>query len=349
MKKHLLFLFLAAFALIGVACGSTEPFAASVNGNEIPRSALEDELQAIKANTAYVEQLQKQGTVLTPEGAFDQSFVARVLTRQVLLELVHNEVKKRKVEPTKAEIDEARKALAESFGNPEVFAAFPEEYQRTMARRELEVEKLGQALGGAQPVDDAAVKKFYDENPRLFAETCASHILFAVSGANGQLDAAATKADNAALTAQANQVRSQIESGSLTFEAAAAQFSKDPSKANGGSLDCSPAGTFVPPFEAAMDKLQPGQVSPVVTTDFGVHLIKVTDRRTQSLAAATPAIRQQLQGGSSDALDEFLQSSIASAKVEVNPRYGTFVKDGPTTGVVPPEAPTQSTEPARAP
>jgi len=340
---------LAAIALIGGACGSTEPFAASVNGKEIPRSALEDELEAIKGNTAYLEQLQTQGTVLTPEGAFDQSFVARVLTRQVLLELVHNEVVKRKVEPTKAEVDEARNGLAESFGDRAVFEAFPGAYQRTMARRELEVEKLGEALGGAQPVDDAAVKKFYDENAKLFAETCASHVLFAVNGANGQLDAAATKADNAALTALATQTRAQIESGALTFEAAAAQFSKDPSKDKGGSLDCSAAGTFVPPFEMAMDKLQPGQVSPAVTTDFGVHLIKVTDRRTQSLAAASDSIRQQLQSGSSDALDEFLQSSIESAKVEVNPRYGSFVKDGASPGVVPPNAPsTNSTEPAPA-
>ncbi len=349
MRKHLLHLFLVALALVVTACGSTEPFAATVDGAKIPRSALEDELDAIKGNKAYLEQLQSQGTVLTPEGAFDQSFVARVLTRQVLLQLVHNEVVKRKVEPTSAEVDEARKGLAESFGDRAVFEAFPDSYERLMARRELEVEKLGNALGGAQPVDDAAVKRFYDENPTLFAETCASHVLFGVAGANGQLDAAATTADNAALTAQAAQARTQIESGALTFEAAASQFSKDPSKANGGSLDCNPAGTFVAPFETAMNALQPGQISAPVTTQFGVHLIKVLERRTQPLAEASDAIRQQLQGGSADALDEFLQDAIATANVEVNPRYGSFVKDGNTPGVVPPNAPPTGSAPTPTP
>ena len=65
----------------------------------------------------------------------------------------------------------------------------------------------------------------------------------------------------------------------------AKQFSEDGSAAQGGDLGWVPPGAMVPEFEEAMDKLQPGAISPPVVSRFGVHLIQVLERRQVALDA----------------------------------------------------------------
>ena len=67
--------------------------------------------------------------------------------------------------------------------------------------------------------------------------------------------------------------------GGEDFAALAKQYSEDPtSKANGGELPKFARGEMVPEFEAAAFSLAPGQVSDVVTTMYGYHVIKAIDR-----------------------------------------------------------------------
>ena len=79
--------------------------------------------------------------------------------------------------------------------------------------------------------------------------------------------------------------RRQIESGERKFEDVAKQFSEDGSAAQGGDLGWTAPGVMVPEFEEAMDKLQPGGLSPPVVSRFGVHLIQVLERRQVALDA----------------------------------------------------------------
>jgi peptidyl-prolyl cis-trans isomerase SurA len=76
-----------------------------------------------------------------------------------------------------------------------------------------------------------------------------------------------------------NEYKRQIESGSKRFEDIARQFSEDGSAASGGDLGWAAPGAMVPEFEEAMNKLQPGGLSPPVVSRFGVHLIQVLERR----------------------------------------------------------------------
>jgi peptidyl-prolyl cis-trans isomerase SurA len=79
--------------------------------------------------------------------------------------------------------------------------------------------------------------------------------------------------------------RRQIESGQRKFEDVAKQFSEDGSAAQGGDLGWTAPGVMVPEFEEAMNKLQPGGLSPPVVSRFGVHLIQVLERRQVALDA----------------------------------------------------------------
>ena len=71
----------------------------------------------------------------------------------------------------------------------------------------------------------------------------------------------------------------QIESGKADFADLAKAHSQDGSAANGGDLGWVTAGTFVPEFEDAMNKLKPGEIADPVVSRFGVHLIQLLARR----------------------------------------------------------------------
>ena len=78
-------------------------------------------------------------------------------------------------------------------------------------------------------------------------------------------------------------IRAQIVSGEATFEELAARFGDDGTARVGGDLGWSKRGNFVPAFEAAAYKLEKNEISPVVETEFGFHLIQMLERRGNSI------------------------------------------------------------------
>lgn len=338
MKRFLSLLWLVvapAVLLAASACGplSAAP-AAVVNGEEITEQELREELDAIRENDDYVRLLQEPGDptqaplqVLGRGSAtLDAEFVARVLGRQILLELIHQEFEKRKLEVSDAELDEARQQIVAELGE-EVVKGFPEGYQRTIARRNAEVSKLQQALANVE-IDDAAIEEFYEENRDRFALDCSSHILVET-----QEEAAKLKAEL---------------DGGASFEELAREHSTDTQSAqNGGSLDCQPKGTFVPAFSDALDAATPGVVTEPVQTDFGFHLILLKERRVQSIEEVEPQIRQELLSNAQGEFAQFVTEAAQGADVEVNERYGRFDKEaGPTGAVIPPTSPSTSRPPS---
>lgn len=133
-------------------------------------------------------------------------------------------------------------------------------------------------------VDDAEVRDAYDryvEGLNTAQETRASHILFTGDDATDQAQAALTR----------------LNAGE-SFEDLARELSQDPlSGEQGGDLGFAPAGTYVPEFEQALNELSVDEVSQPVETQFGTHLIKLTEARdTQpdSFEQQAPRLRAQL-------------------------------------------------------
>ena len=96
--------------------------------------------------------------------------------------------------------------------------------------------------------------------------------------------------DNAVSAAESSirKIYAQARSGT-DFSALARQYSQDTSAGNGGDLGWFSDGQMVAPFEDAVHKLKPGQVSPPVRTQFGWHIIKLNEVRD----AGTPEERQR--------------------------------------------------------
>lgn len=347
MKTSLrIFALVATLAVLTAACGSSSPFAALVAGQRISQTALDDELNAIAGNEIYRSQLEQQGNTISGsgKGTFDTAFVARVLTRQILLELVHQEVVKRKLTISASKRGVARDEVEQQVGGPEIFKGFSKAYQATLTTRQAEVVALQEAMADT-PVTDKAIAEFYEANKaELYNETCVSHILFA-DQPKGETPALAEDADASALISQATKAKARVASGE-EFAKVAAELSKDQTGDAGGSLGCVGPGNFVPAFEEAMGTLAPGQVSDPVRTQFGIHVIQVTDRKVKTLEDATDDIRQRLVSQSQGDFQTWLLERIEKVTIEVNPKYGKFSNEGGSPQVIPPGRPTTTTAPA---
>jgi len=90
---------------------------------------------------------------------------------------------------------------------------------------------------------------------------------------------------NEAAARRLSQFRRDILAGGKNFEQLARENSEDASAAQGGDLGWVSPGTFVPEFEEAINRLQPGAMSDPVVSRFGVHLIQVLERRAVTLDA----------------------------------------------------------------
>jgi peptidyl-prolyl cis-trans isomerase C len=123
-------------------------------------------------------------------------------------------------------------------------------------------------------VTDEEIKKFYDDNKAQLGgepQVKASHILIGV-------DAAATAEDKAKAKAKAESILKELKGGK-DFAAAAKADSTCPSKEQGGDLGFFSKGQMVPAFEQAAFAMKPGELSDVVETQFGYHIIKVTEKK----------------------------------------------------------------------
>ncbi len=113
--------------------------------------------------------------------------------------------------------------------------------------------------------------------------------------------------------------RQQILSGQKTFEALAREFSQDGSASQGGDLGWSAPGSFVPEFESVMNQVPIGGISEPTVSRFGLHLIKVTERKETPVEIkklrdmARMALREQK---SEVALSEWLQELRSRAFIE---------------------------------
>jgi peptidyl-prolyl cis-trans isomerase D len=178
----------------------------------------------------------------------------------------------------------------------------------------------------------------------------ASHILLKTEGK-----------DDAAVKAKASDVLKQAKGGA-DFAELAKKYSEDEASAkNGGDLDYFGKGRMVPDFDQAAFGMQPGQMSDLVKSQYGYHIIKVVDKKaatTRSLADVRQQITDQLayeraQGQAAD-LAQKLEKQItkpadldrvAKAQGLTVQESGFFARDEPILGLGPsPEAATRAFE-----
>jgi len=167
---------------------------------------------------------------------------------------------------------------------------------RVGEQRKVKMLVLDREQAQAKTIVPAAdVQRFYNDNIAQYQtpeQIRASHILLNTAGK-----------DEATVRKQAEDILKQARAGA-DFAALATKFSEDEgSKVNGGDLDYFGRGRMVPEFETAAFALQPGQISDLVKSQFGFHIIKVVDKKpavTRTFDEVRPQIEEQLKAQRTD-------------------------------------------------
>jgi peptidyl-prolyl cis-trans isomerase D len=147
-----------------------------------------------------------------------------------------------------------------------------------------------QAIRNRTQVTPADVQQYYEQNQQQYStpeQVHAQHILFKTEGK-----------DDDAVRKEAEAVLAKAKAGA-DFSKLASQYSEDEgSKAKGGDLDFFGRGAMVPEFDQAVFAMEPGQISDLVKTQFGYHIIKLIEKRpatTRPLDEVRAQIEDQLK------------------------------------------------------
>lgn len=232
-------------------------------------------------------------TLLAAQGLSERAFEQRVrddLVRQTLLQSVADSTFiPRAVAERLLRIDEEQREIRELRFRPDEFAGRVRVTDEAIAayyeanRREFETPESVKAEYVVLSLDDVAsqiaapeteLRAYYEQNKSAYGqpeERRASHILL-TAGEGG------TAADKAGARKKAEELLAQLRRNPGDFAKLAREFSKDPgSAAKGGDLGFFGRNMMVKAFEDAAFNLKPGEISDVVETDFGFHIIRVDE------------------------------------------------------------------------
>ena len=274
---------------------------AKVNDTEITKAEL----------IARAESIQERLPAGTGRDSLD--FYRRVLDELISSELLYQSSIAKGFVPTEAEVDQQLAEIRSNFPDQAQFdQALAAQGLNAEKLRKMTTRNLGVQAMISEGIEITAEQKqaYYDQNlERMKApeQVRLSHILVSAeeSATPEQRDQAKKKTED---------IRARALAGE-DFATLARENSDDPgSRANGGELPWVGRGDTVPPFEAAAFALSPGEISEVVETRYGYHVIKLAERKEGSVVAfeqAEPRIEQVLRD---QAIQERLRTEIEALR-----------------------------------
>ncbi len=284
--------------LVALGCNAAEPQA-----NVDSQSKKIATFEGGSVTQGEFDELAKQSGIpnLSPD---DPQFEAAV--QQIMPQLVGIEIAKayasehnitvtdkevdQQIEKVKKQVGEQARSSGQDLSNQEAYEQalkqnnITESELRADLRENLPVQKVQEEVAGKAEPTDAEIQKFYEQNKEAQFTTpeqrCVRHILF-----------------NKDQKQKAEDVKKQLEDGA-DFAKLAKEYSQDPGSAkNGGDLGCLGKGETVPPFEEAAFGAEEGEIVGPVKTEFGYHILEVTDskpKQTRPLSEVESQIRSQL-------------------------------------------------------
>ncbi len=349
MKGKKLLATVALSALLFTGCGiKSAQTIITVNGQKITQGQYD-----AKFKEASQSGMMAQFGIDVNDGK--NNFLASLIKNKVINELVvqkllDQEIAKRGIKVTNEDVNNAIKEIVDKVGSKEQLdqilkqnGVTPAQFKKDLTQ-EVKLKKLAQSLGSTT-VSDADAKKFYNENISKFKypdKVRASHILIAVNPqeieeiiktdkANKDLTEAQVKAkvneEVAAKEAKAKEILAQVKKDPSQFAKIAKENSDDTTTAvKGGELGFFAAKEMVPEFSKVAFSMKPNTVSGIVKTQFGYHIIMVTDRMAagqQPFEKVKSDIKGYLENQKQlDSIDNLVESLKKSADIQyVNKEY----------------------------
>ncbi|SDJ83324.1 peptidylprolyl isomerase [Natronincola ferrireducens] len=292
-KKLILVAMLLIAALLFTACSSpqkiSEDAVAVVNGTNIPMEEFEKllALQRIEYEMMYGPDILTQdlGTGMTLLDTIKKGVLENLVKSEILLQ----EAMKNNITVEDEDIEEAYNSYVEHMEGNEDLKVFTEEnnideaFVRKEMKKNLIIHRYRDFYFENLEIDEAAAEAYYGDNPLEFvSKVSAKHILVlaATEDAEGKAEELLSKINNE--------------------EEFSALFEQYVEAAAGDEIIAEELGYFgrqqmVPEFEAAAFSLNPGEISDIVQTSFGYHIILVEDKETYSFEEMKDYIIQFLK------------------------------------------------------
>lgn len=297
------------------AVAESNGVAVTVNGKDIMEADVDAKINA------YMDRMASQ----IPPGMSEQykkQMRPQVVESMVMEQLLDEQIKKAGINVTDSDVnDKLNEIIAaqpgmtmESFKERVAAQGQSFEQVKEQIKKTMSYEKL---IGNVE-VNDAEAKAFYDENKEDFnkpEQVKASHILVKV-------DASATPEQKVAAKTKIEGLLKQVKAGG-DFAALAKANSDCPSKERGGDLGFFDRSTMVKEFADAAFALKVGEISGIVETQFGYHIIKVTDRQQGGLTpfekAKADIVKSLENKKKSELFRQLIEKIKAQAKIVYPP------------------------------
>jgi peptidyl-prolyl cis-trans isomerase C len=263
---------------------------ARVNGTAIDRGEFERAVKSLEAQAGGPVPAEQRDTIYR-----------QMVDQLVAMKLLSQESVVKKVAVPETDVDGRVAQVKSQFPNEQAFTAALAERQMTPDKLKSEIRQQMQAMKLVETeivptvtITDADIDDFYTKNPAKFQEPEAVHVAHIMLRTPENADDAAKKKARG----DAQTVLAKLKKGG-DFAALAKQYSQDPGSApNGGDLGFVPRGQTAPAFEQAAFALKAAQLSGVVESPFGFHIIKLIahrDARTVPLQEVKPQVEQFLK------------------------------------------------------
>ena len=325
MKKIIALTLSSLLCISAVGCSSKKnnsDIVAKVNENNI---TIEDFKVTLALNKIDLES--KYGSTVweteVENGVkFKDTFKNRVLKGMIDVEAVCEEAKKDGLTPSEEEIDKAFDELNKNLYANENYKKILEDLKisdtciKSQVEKTLTIQKYTENFDKNLKISDEEMKKYYEEHKADYYkdEVKASHILISTVDDNGKELSEAKKKE---AKKKAEEVLKKAKSGE-EFSELAKEYSDDSgSAANGGDLGYFTKGQMVQPFEEAAFSLKSGEISGLVESEYGYHIIKVYDKIDKQLTfdEVKDEIKKTL---TEDKYMESIEAITKKAKVEKN-------------------------------
>lgn len=275
-------------SLTGCSGTKNDDSVATVNDSSIGVSKY---IQALKLNKSAIESM--YGTSIWDSEVekgkkYSDFFKDTVLEQMINTEVIYQQAKKDNLLPSEEEVNKQFKEFQKEVKDDKI-------YKQNMKKLGITDEdiKKEQEIGIAiknykdnffknAEISNEEMKKYYDDNKNEFYkdEVKASHILIKTIDENNN-ELSDKKKEEA--KKKAEDILKKIKSGE-EFAKLAKEYSEDGTASQGGDLGFFTKGEMVPEFEKAAWELKPGEVSDLVKTQYGYHIIKVTDKVDKQLS-----------------------------------------------------------------
>ena len=315
-----------AFLLASPACTADEKeakaedpsgsYVAIVNGKKIPQERLEQKLTLIKKRAASSGQQLDENRLASIKEDMVNNMVEKELLFQKSQEL--------DISVETEAIDSQMQRFKQQFPDEDQYKqqlsalGYSEDLLRSEIEKNMAIQKLiEEEIASNIDITEEEIKAFYENNPEQFEtkeQVKARHILI-------KTGEDADEAEKQAAKEKIKDLEKRIEEGEK-FSEVAKEESECPSSKRGGDLGYFSRGQMVKPFEKAAFSLAAGDVSDIVETRFGYHLIKTEDKKAASKKTfdeVQDQIKQQLeQQKVKEQLPKYVQNLKEKGDVEIN-------------------------------